>query len=62
MADDHGAERPDYDPESPAAPERGPPLRQTAPQSEFTTRQVGIGFAVLFVGLAVTFCIPLLFG
>jgi hypothetical protein len=61
MADDHDDDRPEYDPDSPAAPLREPPLRSTAPQSEFTTGQVGIGFAVLLVGLAVTFGLPLLF-
>lgn len=34
--------------------------RSTAPQSAFTTRQVGIGVAVLAVGLLVTFALPLL--
>jgi hypothetical protein len=37
------------------------PGRETAPQSPYSMRQVGIGFAVLAVGLAVTFAIPLLF-
>jgi len=59
MADDHDDDRPEYDPESPAAPLREPPLRSTAPQSEFTTGQVGIGIVVLLVGLAVTFGLPL---
>jgi hypothetical protein len=56
MADDHheGA-RPEYDPESPTPPEREPPLRSTAPQSDYTTGQVGFGFAVLLVGLVLTF-------
>lgn len=34
--------------------------RETAPQSEFTTRQAGLGFVVLAVGLLVVFGIPLL--
>lgn len=34
--------------------------RSTAPQSDFTTRQVGIGVAVLAVGLLVVFALPLL--
>lgn len=56
MADDHHAEdRPDYDPEHVDLPEREPPLRSTAPQSPFTMSQVTTGFAVLLVGLAVTF-------
>ncbi|WP_129115199.1 DUF7550 family protein [Halegenticoccus tardaugens] len=33
--------------------------RSTAPQSAFAVQQVAIGFAVLFVGLVVTFGIPL---
>ncbi|MFB6282255.1 MAG: hypothetical protein ABEH40_09560 [Haloferacaceae archaeon] len=37
-------------------------LRVTSPMQEFTTGQVGIGFAVLLVGLAVTFGVPLLLG
>ena len=43
----------DYNPESPAPPAQEPPHRSTAPQSEFTPRQVGIGVLVLFVGVAV---------
>jgi hypothetical protein len=35
--------------------------RVTSPMQEFTTGQVGVGFAVLLVGLAVTFGAPLLF-
>ncbi|PSP75947.1 hypothetical protein BRC86_02205 [Halobacteriales archaeon QS_3_64_16] len=34
--------------------------RETAPQSDFTTRQVGIGVAVLAVGLIIAFALPLL--
>jgi hypothetical protein len=34
--------------------------RSTAPQSDFTTRQVGIGIAVLAAGLIVAFALPLL--
>lgn len=34
--------------------------RTTAPQSPYSMRQVGIGFAVLLVGLLVTFGVPLL--
>jgi len=34
--------------------------RVTSPMQEFTTGQVGVGFAVLLVGLAVTFGLPLL--
>ncbi|WP_251343516.1 DUF7550 family protein [Haloplanus halophilus] len=35
--------------------------RVTSPMQEFTTGQVGVGFVVLLVGLAVTFGLPLLF-
>lgn len=34
--------------------------RTTAPQSDFTTREVGEGFVVLLVGLVVAFVLPLL--
>jgi len=36
------------------------PGRVTSPMQEFTTGQVGVGFVVLLVGLAVTFGLPLL--
>ena len=36
--------------------------RVTAPMQEFGMGQVGIGFVVLAVGLAVTFGLPLLLG
>jgi len=49
----------EYDPDQPAPPARAPPLRSTAPQSPFTTGQVAVGFAVLFVGLVVVFGLPL---
>ena len=58
--DDHADEAPeDYDPSSPTPPERRPPLRSTAPQSEYTMGQVAFGFVVLLLGLAVVFGIPL---
>lgn len=61
MADDHGDEdRPEYDPESPDLPEQEPPLRSTAPQSDYTMSQVGFGIVVLLIGVALTFGIPLL--
>lgn len=66
MVDDHEDEahddavRPEYDPSNKALPAREPPLRETAPQSEYTGRDVGVGFAVLLVGLAVTFALPIL--
>jgi hypothetical protein len=34
--------------------------RVTSPMQDFTTGQIGIGFVVLLVGLAVTFGLPLL--
>jgi len=61
MADDHHEdERPDYDPESPTPPEREPPLRTTAPQGEYVLSQVGFGLAVMLVGFAVVFGLPVL--
>lgn len=36
--------------------------RETAPQSPYGMRAVGIGFAVLVVGLLVAFAVPLLLG
>jgi len=61
MTDDHGHDDPEeaYDPSSPTPPARTPPLRSTAPQSEFTTGQVAKGFVVLLVGLAIVFGLPL---
>ncbi|ACV48078.1 MULTISPECIES: DUF7550 family protein [Halomicrobium] len=61
MSDDHGhdEDRPDYDPEHVELPAREPPLRETAPQSEFTTGQVGRGAAVAAVGLLLTFGLAL---
>ncbi|WP_424019498.1 DUF7550 family protein [Halorientalis pallida] len=60
MSDDHDEDRPEYDPESPEIPDGEPPLRSTAPQSDYTMSQVGFGFVVLVIGLAVTFGIPFL--
>lgn len=40
-----------YDPMDPTPPVRAPPHRRTAPQSDFTIRQVGIGILVLFLVL-----------
>jgi len=51
----HGEDRPEYDPANKDLPEGAPPLRSTAPQSEYTVRDVGLGFAVLGIGLVVTF-------
>jgi len=55
----HGADRPDYDPSNKELPERAPPLRSTAPQSDYTMRDVGVGVAVLAVGLVLTFGLSL---
>jgi len=60
MTDDHGEDRPDYDPTSPELPEKEPPLRSTAPQSDYTMGQVGFGIVVFLVGVAITFGLPLL--
>jgi hypothetical protein len=59
MADDHHDDRPDYDPTHVDLPERAPPLRSTAPQSDFTMGQVSKGGAVAFIGLVLTFGIAL---
>jgi len=64
MADDHDDghhdhDRPDYDPANKDLPAGEPPLRSTAPQSEYTGRDVGVGIAVTLVGLAVAFALPL---
>lgn len=39
--------------------EHDPDARVTAPMQEFTSKQVGIGFLVLFLGLVIAFGIPL---
>jgi hypothetical protein len=58
--DDHGDEsRAAYDPSDRDLPSREPPLRSTAPQSDYTFRDVAVGFAVLLVGVVVTFGLPL---
>lgn len=55
----HGdGEQAEYDPENVSLPSRAPPLRSTAPQSEFTTRQAAIGALVLAFGLVVVFGLP----
>jgi len=50
----------EYDPGAPTPPARAPPRRSTAPQSEFTGRQVATGLVVLVAGLALSFGLPLL--
>lgn len=57
MADDHD-DRPEYDPSEPTPPEREPPHRQTAPQTEFTGAQVAVGLGVSLLGLVVSFGLP----
>jgi hypothetical protein len=60
MTDDHDdGEDGEYDPEHPDPPLRQPPRRRTAPQSEYTMSQVGLGLVVLLVGAVVTFGLPL---
>lgn len=48
-----------WSPTSPTPPSRQPPLRSTAPQSEYTTSQVGVGFLVLLIGVAIAVGLPL---
>lgn len=36
--------------------------RTTAPQSQFTNRQVGIGFFILVLGLCIILGLPILIG
>lgn len=60
--DDHGHghdDRPEYDPSNKELPSGAPPLRSTAPQSDYTMRDVGVGFVVALVGVAVVFGLPL---
>jgi hypothetical protein len=60
MADDHhDDDRPDYDPENVELPAGEPPLRETAPQSDFAMSQVSRGAGVAVVGLLLTFGIAL---
>ncbi|MFB6179377.1 MAG: hypothetical protein ABEI77_06605 [Halorientalis sp.] len=59
MSDDHDEDRPDYDPTSPGLPAKEPPLRSTAPQSDYTMSQVGFGLVVFVIGVAITFGLPL---
>lgn len=62
---DHGGHEegvepsPAYDPADKDLPSREPPLRGTAPQSPYTMRDVGLGFVVLLVGVAIAFGLPL---
>ena len=43
----------EYDPTNPTPPEREPPVRSTAPQSDYTNRHVAIGVLILAVALVV---------
>lgn len=36
--------------------------RTTAPQSDYTVRDVGVGFLVALVGMVIVFVVPLLLG
>lgn len=56
--DDHDDTAAAYDPSSPTPPAREPPLRSTAPQSDYTSGQVAFGFVILLVGLALVFGLP----
>lgn len=59
MADDHGDEdRPAYDPSEKELPSREPPLRTTAPQSDYTQGDVGVGLLVMLVGVTLAFFLP----
>ncbi|MFC7139139.1 hypothetical protein ACFQMA_04710 [Halosimplex aquaticum] len=65
MVDDHedaahDDDRPEYDPANKDLPSGEPPLRETAPQSEYTSRDVGVGIAVMLVGVAIAFALPIL--
>ncbi|GGN96298.1 MULTISPECIES: DUF7550 family protein [Haloarcula] len=56
MGDDHHEDdRPAFDPANVELPSKEPPLRETAPQSDFTMSQVSTGAVVALVGLALTF-------
>jgi hypothetical protein len=55
---DHADDHADHEHHPHGEEEEG---RVTSPMQEFTTGQVGIGFVVLLVGLAVVFGVPLLF-
>lgn len=64
MADDADHEATD-DPDDREGIESGPgeptTERTTAPQSEYTGRDVAVGVVVAAVGIAITFGVPLLF-
>jgi hypothetical protein len=59
MSDDHDEVRPEYDPSAKELPSGEPPLRSTAPQSDYTSRDVGVGVAISLVGVVLTFGLPL---
>jgi hypothetical protein len=62
MADDeaHGADAEGHAEAATDSPYPNPPERSTAPQSDYTMRDVGVGFVVMVVGVVVTFGLPLL--
>lgn len=63
MADDADADAAN-DPDEREGIESGPgeptTARTTAPQSEYSNRQVAVGAVIAVVGLAITFGVPLL--
>jgi len=58
----HDEERPEYDPHKIELPSREPPLRKTAPQSDFAMTHVFRGALVLIVGLVLTFGLGIVLG
>jgi hypothetical protein len=58
-ADDHGEADHGHDDHGHGDGAPGGYERSTAPQSEYTGRQVGIGIAVMIVGVVVTLGVPL---
>jgi hypothetical protein len=50
----------EHDPDESETREPRPDTRQTAPQSPYTSRQVGIGAVIALVGMLVVFVVPIL--
>lgn len=59
MVAENEADRSAYDPTEPDPPAQAPPVRSTAPQSDYTGNQVAVGFAVAVIGLLVGVGLPL---
>ena len=57
--EDHATAPGEYDPSAPTPPAREPPVRSTAPQSDYTMGQVATGAIIFLVGAALTFGLPL---